>query len=199
MVARAFVLSVLLFASSAFAETITYTAVLNGPTEGTNSPGVGSATVVIDTTTHIMAVTATFSGLTSPTTASHIHCCTVVPFTGTAGVATMTPSFATFPLGVTAGFMPMTTFLLNSAGTYNPAFVSGPLAGGTVAGAEAALLAGLAAGTTYFNIHTVMFGGGEIRGFLVTPEPSTLSLLGAGLLGMLAGVRLYTRRRIIDS
>jgi hypothetical protein len=35
---------------------------------------------------------------------------------------------------------------------------------------------------TYLNIHTVMFGNGEIRGFLVAPEPGALMLLGTGLV-----------------
>lgn len=44
-------------------------------------------------------------------------------------------------------------------------------------------------GQMYINIHTQNNAGGEIRGFLVVPEPST-SLLGAVALGALA-----TRRR----
>jgi hypothetical protein len=41
-------------------------------------------------------------------------------------------------------------------------------------------------GMAYVNIHNSTFPGGEIRGFLApaaTPEPATLTLLGAGLLG----------------
>ena len=54
---------------------------------------------------------------------------------------------------------------MTDASSYNPAFVTAN--GGTVAGAEAALLAGLHAGTAYLNIHTSMVPAGEIRGFLV--------------------------------
>ena len=54
-----------------------------------------------------------------------------------------------------------------------------------MANAEAALLAGLAAGETYLNVHSSLFTGGEIRGYLVaTPEPSTMLLAVGGLLGL---------------
>jgi hypothetical protein len=65
---------------------------------------------------------------------------------------------------------------LTSAASYNPAFVT--LQGGTVAGAEAALIKGIENGETYLNIHTTNFTGGEIRNFLVAvPAPAQLSLL----------------------
>jgi hypothetical protein len=38
-------------------------------------------------------------------------------------------------------------------------------------------------GIAYFNVHTVNFGGGEIRGNIVlVPEPSTFVLLAATAL-----------------
>jgi hypothetical protein len=134
-------------------------------------------------TAHTLSVSAAFSGLGNPTTAAHIHCCTAAPLTGDAGVATQTPSFVGFPLGVTSGTFNniLDTSLLSS---YNPAFVAAN--GGTAASAEAILGAGLAAGETYFNIHTTQFPNGEIRGYLqATPEPATFGIAGAALAGLL--------------
>lgn len=178
---------VLLFACTGIGAPIVYVATLTGPNESppNASPGTGNAIVTFDNVANTMQVQVSFSGLTSGTTASHIHCCTAVPFTGTAGVATTTPTFPGFPLGVTSGTYNQ-TFDLTLASTYNSAFISAN--GGTPASAEAALAAGLAAGEAYLNIHTSNFPGGEIRGFLVAPEPTTILLGGAALLA-LAGKR----------
>ena len=123
------------------------------------STGTGDAIVKVDQIGHTLSVTATFSGLTAPNTAAHIHCC--APLGTNIGVATAVPTFPGFPSGVTSGSYTH-TFDLTQASSYNPAFVSSH--GGTPAGAEAALVSGLAAGQAYFNIHTTTFPGGEIRG-----------------------------------
>jgi len=129
-----------------------------------SSSGTGTALVTWDTVTNMMTVNVVFSGLTSPDTAAHIHCCISAP--GTTGVATTVPTFTGFPGGVTSGTYAH-TFDMLAPGSYNPAFVTAH--GGTAASAAAALLAGMEAGQTYLNIHTVQFPGGEIRGFLVKP------------------------------
>jgi hypothetical protein len=131
--------------------------------------------------------------LTSNVTAAHIHCCLPSPFaTGVnVGVATTVPAFPGFPLGVTSGTYHSAVFDLTQSTTYNPAFVT--LEGG-LPQAEAALVAGIENGETYFNIHTTMFPGGEIRGFLTpVPEPSSSVLLGSALLWVL-GLGLMRRR-----
>jgi Autotransporter beta-domain/CHRD domain len=135
----------------------------------TGSAGTGAAVVVINPAASTMSVGVNFSGLGSGTTASHIHCCLSFPFQANNNVmvATTTPTFPGFPLGVTAGNYAMTFNLLNPA-SYNPAFITSAFnPSGTVAGADAALVSGIAAGETYLNIHTTNFPGGEIRGFLI--------------------------------
>ena len=179
-------------AGAAQADPITYTTTLSGANEAppNSSPATGIATVVIDDIANTMALHVDFSGLVAPTTAAHIHCCTPTPNAGTAGVATTVPYFAGFPIGVTAGTYDM-TFDLLAASTYNPAFVTAH--GGTLALAETDLLAGLASGSAYFNIHSSTYPGGEVRGFLniaPIPEPGHLAMLAVGLVG-LAGVRRW--------
>jgi hypothetical protein len=125
----------------------------------------GTANVAWDTTTSMMTVDVTFADLTTPNTASHIHCCIASP--GNAGVATTTPTFTGFPTGAQSGTYHH-TFDMNDAASYNTNPTTGFIVthGGTVASAKAALLAGMRAGQSYLNVHTQMFGGGEIRGFL---------------------------------
>jgi hypothetical protein len=157
-----------------------YIANLSGPNESpaNSSPGTGFAQVNYDDFAHTLQVEVTFSGLVSNTTASHIHAATTLPGTGTAGVATTTPFFTGFPIGVTSGSFSNTLDLTLSS-SYNPSYITAN--GGTTASAEAALVAAIAADKAYLNIHTTAFPGGEIRGFLVpVPEPASAALLGAG-------------------
>jgi len=176
------------------AELIRFHAKLNGLNEvpSNASPGIGLAEIEFDTTAHTMHVTADFSDLLGTVTVAHIHCCTPLPLTSTAGVATTTPTFPGFPAGITSGSYDQ-LFDLTQASSFSAAFITAN--GGTPAGAEAALIAGSKIGRSYFNIHSNQFPGGEIRGFLV-PEPTTLGLLA---LGLVAGLVSRCRQRILTS
>ena len=200
-VASALTAAVLSVASAA-AATIPLGAFLSPANEvpPTASTGSGTAILDLDVAAHTLRVQIAFSGLvpTAPpgapvgTTAAHIHCCLPSPFaTGVnAGVATTTPTFLGFPLGVLAGTYD-NTLNLTLASSYNPAFVT--LVGG-LANAETSLVNGLLGGLTYLNVHTSAFPGGEIRGFVVqVPEPETYALLLAGLA--IIGIAMRKRRR----
>ena len=177
---------------AAFAIPTTFVSNLAGANEipPITSPATGLTTVVLDPTAQTLQINATFSGLTSNTSAAHIHCC--APLGTNAGVATTVPAFPGFPLGVTSGSYSSAVFDLTQPTIYNPAFVT--LQGGLIQ-AEAALIAGIENGTSYLNIHTVNFAGGEIRGQLEpVPEPATLLLFGSTMVGLGLAARWRQRR-----
>jgi hypothetical protein len=176
---------------------IVYLVSLSGPNESppNGSPGLGSAEVDLDLVNNTLHVHVFFSGLQGLTTASHIHTATALPFTGTAGVATTSPTFPGFPLMVTSGTYDITLDLTQST-SYNAPFLAAN--GNSTAAAEAAFASSFAAGTSYLNIHSTVVPGGEIRGFLTAiPEPASIAMLGTGVLGVIvyAGRRGFQRRR----
>ena len=194
MLKHLLMLSMLAFfaAPEAQAALLVYEASLNGISESppNASPATGFTTVSFNDVAHTLHVGVTFSDLLGGDTVAHIHCCTTSPGTGTIGGATTTPTFTGFPTSVTSGSYDH-TFDLTLASSFNPAFVT---AQGSAAAVEAALAMGLADGTFYLNIHSTVFPGGEIRGFLHAvpiPAPATGFLLGIGLL-----LPLYKRRRV---
>lgn len=123
-----------------------------GETPPNASPATGTGTVVLNAAQTQITVDLSFSGLTAPATAGHIH--------GPGGAGTN--AAVIFPFSgvpaATSGSIPEQTFAIT------PTQVSY-----------------LFSGYLYMNVHTSTFPGGEIRGQLfLVPEPTALALLGLG-------------------
>jgi len=119
------------------------------------SSATGSATYTVigsvgyTNTGATVSYTVTFSGLTTPATAGHIH-------VGPAGVNGQ----------VTVPFSPPAQTSGTFSGTFSATDVRVATGGGisVAAGSMDDLLAAMRAGNTYTNIHTSTFQNGEIRG-----------------------------------
>ena len=142
--------SLLVIAAGAYADT-GFVATLSGVCENpaNASPATGTAFFVLNTAGTTISYNVTYSGLTTPRTASHIHaasCC-----------------------GVNSGIQ----LPIAAAGpTADNIVGSGPVNATLLA----ALTSSCVGGTTqaYVNVHSTQFPGGEIRGQLVPDAtPST--------------------------
>jgi hypothetical protein len=127
------------------------------------TPAFGFITVDLHSDMITLDVNETFSALTTPASAAHIHCCA--------------------PAGTNASVaLPFVGFPNTVSGTYTHTFnLNTDLTGITAA----AFIAGLQTGNTYANVHDATFPGGEIRGQLVAvPEPHSVVVLGGCLLAL---------------
>ena len=177
----ALVSGIALFVSLPAANAQIYRATLVGANEipAINTPGTGSGIITLNRNTHEMRVRASFSGLIGTTTQSHVHCCVVQP--GNAGVATTTPTFVGFPLGVTSGSWDR-LYDMSQSSFWNPAFLNAN--GATAASAETAFATGVAAGQSYLNIHSSFAPGGEIRGTLQLFQFVANPVMTSGIAGV---------------
>lgn len=165
--------ALMLAAQSATAAIITFSAPLSpGPENpspvlnGASPTGVGTGRY--DTDTNLFSGSLSWSGTTSAVTMGHIHAAAVPGGNG--------PVLIGYFMGVQ---LPTTD-----------SFELAPFALST--SQASGLLAGLEAGTLYFNLHTVLNPPGEIRGNIDgadVPEPAALGLLGLGVLGLLTARR----------
>jgi CHRD domain len=169
-----------------------------------SSTASGFATFVLnDAQTELSAfVTVTgldFTGSQTPLNPNddlrnaHIHCCT--PSGANAPVRW---GFIGSPFNNTDNDGITTPFSSGAGGTFqgvwdvnegNTTATSGPVN-------LTNQLPGILAGLSYINFHTVQFGGGEIRGQILVPEPPALVLFGLGLLVLLMAASRREKRMI---
>jgi hypothetical protein len=170
------------------AATILWSAALDGSQEIPPNPSTatGFATVEFDDLTNILSLQLDWQGLTDTGIQAHIHCCVTAP-PGNVGIA--------LDLWLAGDARPSTgsysaSYDLNLTNPFRATFVAAN--GGTALGAFAALQAAMdaAEGRAYFNIHTLQFPGGEIRGNVApaaVPEPASTAtmLIGVAALALL--------------
>ncbi|MGC4000534.1 MAG: CHRD domain-containing protein [Anaeromyxobacter sp.] len=134
----------------------TFSARLNGfkevPTLSTQGFGTFSADITVGDAGPTIAWTLTFSGLSAPASAAHIHL-------GQPGVA---GGIAVNLCG--AGSAPACPAEGSVTGTIDATSVVGPAEQGIAPGELQELLVAMVVGATYVNVHTATFPTGEIRG-----------------------------------
>jgi len=154
------------------AQLVMFEAHLTGASE--NPPNMSLASgwgmATLDLATDWFVFNDTWSGLSAPATATHIH--------AAAPIGSNAPVFIPFTLA--NGFVAGTT---SGSVSYS----------GTLSSTAASQLLD---GLFYVNVHSTLFPGGEIRGQLLpVPEPSTYALCGVAALGLLVLRRRFRSSR----
>jgi hypothetical protein len=130
------------------------------PVEEVGATGGGSGTLTFDDALNTLSFNdILWSGLSAPANNAHIH----GPLPATGVIYPLSPTYTT--LGDTFGTISGTLTLTE----------------GTAGFSLADQIQDLQNGEWYINIHSTAFPGGEIRGTILIPEPSTWALLGLGI------------------
>ena len=152
-------------------------AVRNGPEAdgSTDSPGTGFETVTLDTETNLLSYDLTWSGLVGNLTKLHIH--------GPASVDASNPQHIIEIFGPPE----VPTELVGTSGSVSDSFTLQTLTqDGFAPISPEFIIDTLINGQAYLNVHTNVFGMGEIRGNLGTPvsqavpEPNAIWIYGIG-------------------
>ncbi|MEI6914742.1 MAG: CHRD domain-containing protein [Armatimonadota bacterium] len=143
------------------AASFTFSTNLNGASQvpPNASPATGFGSLVLDDVAMTITVNESWSGLLAPATASHIHM----------------PALPGANAGVVFGFVGVPN--VSSGAILQQVFAVTP-----------ARITQFWQGLAYMNIHTSTFPGGEIRGQLVTPEPSSLLILAGLVVPAVSGI-----------
>jgi hypothetical protein len=177
MKSTALALVALAFAGAANAATV-YTGTLSGSQETTpnasTATGFGQAWLSDDMLT--LTVSLSWTGLSAPAAAGHIHCCAFLGANGPVAIDLEPNAVVT---GTADG-----VFDLTLTSSFAPGFLN--LNDGSADQARTTLINGLNSGQAYFNVHNQNFPAGEIRGQIAAvPEPASWALMigGFGLVG----------------
>jgi CHRD domain-containing protein len=133
------------------------------PPRASSAEGHAELTLLSDNET--LQVSMSFSNLTTPATAAHIHCCATL-----GAIAPVVVPFPDFPNTVTGSYS--ATLLLSNPGVLTNISLN-------------AFMDGLASGLAYVNVHDETYPEGEIRGQVEpVPIPASVWLLGSGVFGL---------------
>jgi len=187
MMIKSLAAAALLIAASS-ANAVSYSATFSGAAENPPNASAGTGFGTLRAIGNSIEVKIDFANLGSGLADGHIHCCV-----GPAGNAGVAIGFGGLPLGATSGTINR-LIDLTLASSFRPAFITA--SGGTVDLARTRLFTALENEQVYFNLHTVNFPGGEIRGNLsAVPEPASWALMLSGF--GLVGAVLRRRRTVI--